>query len=409
MTLSTKNIAPAPVATQATLSVEQANIITDLVLGGDLSKMNGPARVSYYVQLCQSLSLNPHTQPFQILKFQGKEIMYATKSCTEQLRKLWGVSVTNIEARKEGDVYLVVASVTDSTGRTDAASGVVSLIDGRGNTLTGENLANAFMKAETKAKRRATLSICGLGMLDESELDTMPQATRVSLPAEIGTSATVVEEAAAPAAVMVAATTPAPTEPSDEVQVEGHRTRLLFAKKIEDVQQIWGEVPKHLKPQLVVDKEKAKNRFAQPPKPQPVRDEQLMREFVEQPTATEYDWEKPAASEAQREEIKRLINLQTITPAEKADMLKILYKLDEVRAGQAIFKILNELAVREGRDANKEMRQALHRFTTNYGQQLGAEEVDRLRLVADDKSLHWQQVRAELLLAKESLTQAVAA
>jgi len=31
------------------------------------------------------------------------------------------------------------------------------------------------MKSETKSKRRATLSICGLGMLDESELDTMPK------------------------------------------------------------------------------------------------------------------------------------------------------------------------------------------------------------------------------------------
>jgi hypothetical protein len=31
------------------------------------------------------------------------------------------------------------------------------------------------MKAETKAKRRVTLSIVGLGMLDESELETIPQ------------------------------------------------------------------------------------------------------------------------------------------------------------------------------------------------------------------------------------------
>jgi len=39
--------------------------------------------------------------------------------------------------------------------------------------LTGKNLANAFMKAETKAKRRVTLSICGLGFLDESEVEDM--------------------------------------------------------------------------------------------------------------------------------------------------------------------------------------------------------------------------------------------
>jgi hypothetical protein len=394
MTVSTKAITPAPVATPATLSVEQANLIADLVLGGDLSKMDNAARVRYYVQLCNSLNLNPHTQPFQILKLQGKEIMYATKSCTEQLRKLWGVSVTSLEPRNEGDVYLVVANVQDSTGRTDAATGAVPVTN-----LKGEALANAFMKAETKAKRRATLSICGLGMLDESELDTMPQATRVNLPTELGTSAEVVADAPAQ---------PAATEPSDEVKVEGHRTRMQHASSLVQVQQIWKEIPKHLAPKLLGDKDAAKLRLAQAltkqPKPAAGHDAELMREFVERPSTAEYDWDSPGATEAQRNEIQRLINLQTITPGEKADMLKILYKLDEVRAGQAIFKILNELAVREGRDANKEMRQALHRFTVNYGQQLGAEEVDRLRIVADDPSLHWQQVRAELLLAKDGLS-----
>jgi hypothetical protein len=40
--------------------------------------------------------------------------------------------------------------------------------------LRGEARANAMMKAETKAKRRATLAICGLGMLDESEMSGLP-------------------------------------------------------------------------------------------------------------------------------------------------------------------------------------------------------------------------------------------
>ena len=38
------------------------------------------------------------------------------------------------------------------------------------NGLKGEALANAMMKAETKAKRRATLSLCGLGLMDELEV-----------------------------------------------------------------------------------------------------------------------------------------------------------------------------------------------------------------------------------------------
>jgi hypothetical protein len=51
------------------------------------------------------------------------------------------------------------------------AKGAVSLVG-----LRGEALANAIMKAETKAKRRATLSICGLGFLDETEIETIPDA-----------------------------------------------------------------------------------------------------------------------------------------------------------------------------------------------------------------------------------------
>nr|MBA2706681.1 hypothetical protein [Gemmatimonadaceae bacterium] len=44
--------------------------------------------------------------------------------------------------------------------------------------LKGDALANALMKAVTKAKRRVTFSICGLGTLDETELETIP-GTRV--------------------------------------------------------------------------------------------------------------------------------------------------------------------------------------------------------------------------------------
>ena len=36
--------------------------------------------------------------------------------------------------------------------------------------LFDTNLANGMMKAETKSKRRATLDLLGLGMLDEEEV-----------------------------------------------------------------------------------------------------------------------------------------------------------------------------------------------------------------------------------------------
>jgi hypothetical protein len=49
----------------------------------------------------------------------------------------------------------------------------------RWGNLKGDALANALMKPETKAKRRVTLSIAGLGWLDETELETIRDARLV--------------------------------------------------------------------------------------------------------------------------------------------------------------------------------------------------------------------------------------
>jgi hypothetical protein len=147
------------------------SIISSIVLNGDVSKLSPVDKAKYNIKLCESLGLNPYTQPFQILKLQGREVLYATKAATEQLRKAQGVSVVSLERKTESDICIVTAIVKDAHGRTDAATGAVNI-----SGLRGDTLANAIMKAETKAKRRATLSICGLGFLDESEIETIPGA-----------------------------------------------------------------------------------------------------------------------------------------------------------------------------------------------------------------------------------------
>lgn len=147
---------------------KNSNALGSLVLHGDLSQLSGDQKVQYYMDLCRSLGLSPHSQPFAIIKFQGKEVMYAKKDCTEQLRKIHGISVIDLGSDNQGEVFVVTCKVRDTNGKTDMSTGVVATAG-----LKGENLANALMKAETKAKRRATLSICGLGMLDESEIETV--------------------------------------------------------------------------------------------------------------------------------------------------------------------------------------------------------------------------------------------
>jgi hypothetical protein len=79
------------------------------------------------------------------------------------------IYITNRE--RLDDLYIVTARAKDRTGREDESTGAVPL----GN-LKGDALCNALMKGETKAKRRVTLSIAGLGWLDETELATIPGA-----------------------------------------------------------------------------------------------------------------------------------------------------------------------------------------------------------------------------------------
>jgi hypothetical protein len=154
--------------------------IESVLIQGDLSKLTPEQRVSYYNHLCESLGLNPLTKPFAYLTLNGKLVLYALKDAAEQLRKVHGVSITEVTSQKVEDVFVVTAKALDKTGRTDASTGAVAL-----GSLKGEALANALMKAETKAKRRVTLSICGLGMLDETEVETIPHPVIVEAPKRV--------------------------------------------------------------------------------------------------------------------------------------------------------------------------------------------------------------------------------
>ena len=149
-------------------------VVAKIILKGDLSQLSTEERVEYYRRVCDDLKLSPLTKPFQYLRLSGREVLYATKNATEQLRGLHGVSVTSLTGQTINGVHVVTATGSNDQGRTDAATGAVD-IEG----LKGDNLANALMKAETKAKRRLTLSICGLGMLDETEIETIPDARTV--------------------------------------------------------------------------------------------------------------------------------------------------------------------------------------------------------------------------------------
>ena len=156
--------------TLTTTNQDQTVALEKAVLEGDLSKLSEAERLIYYKKTCESLGLNPLTKPFQYIKLNGQLKLYVTKDATEQLRKLNHISIPaeKIEIwEKEGYVFCRVSAYTKD-GRSDTDIGSVK--------LQGTTLDNAYKKALTQAKRRATLSICGLGMLEESDIASIPQS-----------------------------------------------------------------------------------------------------------------------------------------------------------------------------------------------------------------------------------------
>jgi hypothetical protein len=141
---------------------------------GNLDQLTPAERLELVRRVCAATGLTMETQPFQYIRLSGKLTLYAKRDATDQLRRVHKVSITIVGRETIGDVYVVTARATTSDGRTDESTGAVSI-----KGLQGEALANAFLKAETKSKRRVTLSICGLGFLDETEVQSIPGAEHV--------------------------------------------------------------------------------------------------------------------------------------------------------------------------------------------------------------------------------------
>jgi hypothetical protein len=157
---------------QQVTTTNAAAVFEQVLIKGDLSKLTPQERTKYYMEVCRSIGLNPLTKPFEYILLNNKLTLYALRTCTDQLRSIHGVSVEDLSESERDGVYIVTAKVRNKEGRTDMAKGAVTL-----GQLKGEALANAIMKCETKAKRRATLSICGLGFLDETEVESLPPAS----------------------------------------------------------------------------------------------------------------------------------------------------------------------------------------------------------------------------------------
>ena len=152
------------------------DILSSLVMNGDIGRLTAAQKVDYYRHVCDRLGLDPLSQPFRILKLHGKEILYCHRGGVQQLNKLHQVS-HEIKAREVvNGCYVVTAQASVTDGRRTESIGAAPI-----HQLQGEALCNAMMKAETKAKRRATLDLLGLGMMDETELPAEPHKAALNI------------------------------------------------------------------------------------------------------------------------------------------------------------------------------------------------------------------------------------
>jgi hypothetical protein len=155
---------------------ERAAVMEQVVVQNDLSKLSAAQRVSYYRQKCESMGLDWTRQPMQYITLQGKLTLYLTAAGTSQLRSVNRIDIDAPAVQQVGDLYVVTVQGRLPSGRTDTEMGAVNVAG-----LRGEALANAMMKAFTKAKRRLTISLTGAGLLDESEVDSVPGAKTVQV------------------------------------------------------------------------------------------------------------------------------------------------------------------------------------------------------------------------------------
>lgn len=142
---------------------------------GDLEALSPEERKLYYTAVCQKLGLDPSTLPFFVLRTrEGQMRLYLNRGGAEALRQVHGISIEVVRTAMGGPpgnptYYEVVVEAQKGDRREQA----VVVADLRGKR--GVDLENAVLAAETKAKRRATISILALGSLalDETEALSM--------------------------------------------------------------------------------------------------------------------------------------------------------------------------------------------------------------------------------------------
>lgn len=166
----------------------QLSEIDKIVMTGDLTRLTEEQKNIHYLTVCTAMELDYRLHPLEWMPVNDpdrgqKLVLYALRGATDQIRRNRKIKILSLTKEVSDELVTYIAAGEDADGITEMSTGSVPIKNKRGH-----DLANAYMTAETKAKRRLTLAFSGSGLLDETEVAELNAP--MSMPAGVGVTAT---------------------------------------------------------------------------------------------------------------------------------------------------------------------------------------------------------------------------
>lgn len=147
--------------------------IETAIMRNDFGALSHEQRAYILFKKCEALGVSIWLQPFAWGTIDGKLTPVPLKGLFQQLREKRGLIIDEIKEDFDKELGVYSVKCFGHVGeRKDMGIGVVGV-----KGLSGDPLANAMMKAHTKAKNRLTGSLCGGdSAVDDAELSSIPGA-----------------------------------------------------------------------------------------------------------------------------------------------------------------------------------------------------------------------------------------
>jgi hypothetical protein len=152
--------------------------VIEQLIRGDVSNVPREALLRYVFTFCERVGISPLAVPFSLMKTQQGMQLVANRNFYDAVANKYSVSRECVgEGFFEGTkLYYTRYRATTPDGRVTED---MALVDTAG--LNGKDLANAIMKAHTKGRNRVTRAHLGFPFPDETEAETVPGASVVSI------------------------------------------------------------------------------------------------------------------------------------------------------------------------------------------------------------------------------------